>query len=88
VAGPILGIDFLRKFRIPVAPEISQVLLACTATAPATAKSNLPNVLQAAEPSVFVPSASTLIAMQEIPDSVPEVVKGLLKKIPFHYAHG
>jgi hypothetical protein len=33
VAGPILGIDFLRKFKISVAPETSQVLFACTAMA-------------------------------------------------------
>jgi hypothetical protein len=39
VAGPILGIDFLRKFRITVAPETSQVLFACTANAPAAANS-------------------------------------------------
>jgi hypothetical protein len=34
VAGPILGIDFLRKFKITVAPETSQILFACTAAAP------------------------------------------------------
>ncbi len=39
VAGPILGMDFLRKFRITVAPETSQVLFTCTATAPAAVKS-------------------------------------------------
>jgi hypothetical protein len=33
VAGPILFIDSLRKFRITVAPETSQVLFASTATA-------------------------------------------------------
>jgi hypothetical protein len=32
--GPILGIDFLRKFRVAVAPETSQILFACTAVAP------------------------------------------------------
>jgi hypothetical protein len=45
VAGPILGIDFLRKFRITVAPETSQVLFACMVTAPAAAKSFLPHFL-------------------------------------------
>ncbi len=34
MAGSFLGIDFLRKFRITVAPETSQVLFACIATAP------------------------------------------------------
>jgi hypothetical protein len=46
VAGPILGIDFLRKFRITVAPETSQVLFACTATAPATAEPFCPTFRQ------------------------------------------
>jgi hypothetical protein len=33
VAGPILGIDFLRKFKVTVAPEINQIQFACTAVA-------------------------------------------------------
>jgi hypothetical protein len=33
VAGPILGIDFLRKFKVTVAPEISQIHFACTTVA-------------------------------------------------------
>ncbi len=45
VAGPILGIDFLRKFRITVATQTSQLLFACTATAPASTKPPLPSVL-------------------------------------------
>jgi hypothetical protein len=28
VAGPVLGIDFLRKFKVTVAPETSQILFA------------------------------------------------------------
>jgi hypothetical protein len=50
VAGPILDIDFLRKFRITVAPETSQILFACTVTAPPATKSFLPNFLQIYEP--------------------------------------
>jgi hypothetical protein len=80
VAGPILDIDFLRKFRITVAPETSQVLFACTATAPAAAKLFMINVLQIAEPSFSVPAATELSAMQTIPDSVPEDVKRWLQK--------
>jgi hypothetical protein len=34
VAGPILGIDFLRKFKVTVSPEISQLQFACSAAAP------------------------------------------------------
>jgi hypothetical protein len=35
VAGPILGIDFLRKFKVIVSPEISQIQFACSAATPA-----------------------------------------------------
>jgi hypothetical protein len=49
VAGPILGIDFLRKFRITVAPETIQILFACMAMAPPTAKPFLPNFAQISE---------------------------------------
>ncbi len=34
VAGPILGIDFLRKFNVIVSPELSQIQFACSAAAP------------------------------------------------------
>jgi hypothetical protein len=77
VACPILGIDFLRKFRITVAPETSQVLFACMKTAPVAAKPHLPNVSPIVMPFVSVPSAT-----QKIPDSVPDNVKRLLKKFP------
>jgi hypothetical protein len=43
VAGPILGIDFLRKFKVTVAPEINQTQFACTA---------------AASPAPYLPSAA------------------------------
>jgi hypothetical protein len=33
VAGPILGIDFLRKLKLTVSPEISQIQFACLAAA-------------------------------------------------------
>jgi hypothetical protein len=33
VAGPILGIDFLRKFEVIVSPEISQIQFTCSAAA-------------------------------------------------------
>jgi hypothetical protein len=32
-AGPILGIDFLRKFKVIVSPELSQIQFACSAAA-------------------------------------------------------
>jgi hypothetical protein len=45
VAGPILGIDFLRKFKVIVSPEISQIQFACSAAA------LLANLLPSAAPS-------------------------------------
>jgi hypothetical protein len=33
VAGLILGIDFLRKFKVTVVPDINQIQFACTAVA-------------------------------------------------------
>jgi hypothetical protein len=71
VAGPNLKIDSLRKFRITVAPETSQVLFACTA--PAATTTPLPNVWRIIHPPVSVPPAT-----QNIPDSVPEDTKRLL----------
>jgi hypothetical protein len=75
VAGPILGIDFLRNFRITVAPEISQVLFACTTRAPAAAKTPLPYVSPIVELLV-----SFQWATQKIPDFVPDYMKRLLQK--------
>jgi hypothetical protein len=76
-AGPILGIDSLRKFRITVAPEPSQVLVAYTVTAPAASKPFLPNVPPVIEALVLVSSAT-----QKIPNSVPDDMKHLLQNFP------
>jgi hypothetical protein len=43
IAGPILGIDFLRKFKIPVAPETSQIMFGSAAAALSTTKPSLPS---------------------------------------------
>jgi hypothetical protein len=53
VAGPILGIDFLRKFKVTVVPDINQIQFACTAAA-------LPTLFlpSAASPTPFLPSAA------------------------------
>jgi hypothetical protein len=82
VAGPILGIDSLRKFRITVAPETSQVLFASMVTTPAASEPFLPNVTPIVKPLVPVSSAT-----QKITDSVPDDMKRLLKKIPIYFAH-
>jgi hypothetical protein len=44
VAGPILDIDFLRKFKVTVVSDIHQIQFACTA---------------AASPTLFLPSAAS-----------------------------
>jgi hypothetical protein len=48
VAGSILGIDFLRKFKVIVSPEISQIQFACSAAAPPT--DILPSAAPSAQP--------------------------------------
>ncbi len=54
VAGPILGIDFLRKFEGIISPELSQKQFACSAAAPPT--QILPS---AAPPATYCFSSST-----------------------------
>jgi hypothetical protein len=51
VAGPILGIDFLRKLKVIVSPEISQIQFACSAAAPPA------NILPSAAPSTATTSS-------------------------------
>jgi hypothetical protein len=51
VAGPILGIDFLRKFKVTVAPEINQIQFACTEAASPAPK--LPSAALSASPYLF-----------------------------------
>jgi hypothetical protein len=46
VVGPILGIAFLQKFKINVAPETSQVRFSCTVAAPVTASASLCSILK------------------------------------------
>jgi hypothetical protein len=58
VAGPILGIAFLGKFKITVALETSQILFACTATALPATKPFLPSFAQISEPPFSVSPAT------------------------------
>jgi hypothetical protein len=48
VADPILGIDFLRKFKVIVSPELSQIQFACSAAAPSA------HILPSAAPSANI----------------------------------
>jgi hypothetical protein len=57
VAGPILGIDFLRKFKVTVVPDINQIQFACTAVASPTPF--LPSAAPPAPPS-FSEASSAL----------------------------
>jgi hypothetical protein len=87
VAGPILGIDFLRKFKVIVSPELSQIQFACSAAASPA------HILPPAAPPASYCSSSfnsrvnkSLLdppsLFQKIPDSVPDDVKILLQKFP------
>jgi hypothetical protein len=69
-AGPILGIDFLRKFKVTVVPEINQIQFACTAAA-----SPAPCLSSAALPAPYLRSAasSVLPALPTLPP-VPALV--------------
>jgi hypothetical protein len=97
VAGPILGIDFLRKFKVIVSPELSQIQFACSAAAPSAhilPSAALPANISppAAPPASFCSSSfnsrenKSLLdppsAFQKIPDSVPDDIKILLQKFP------
>jgi hypothetical protein len=70
VAGPILGIDFLRKFKVKVVPETSHVLFAYTIAA-SPAPPRLPN---------SVPEAVPLFARQT--SSQPPAISAQLVRNP------
>ncbi len=97
MAGPILGIDFLRKFKVIVSPELSQIQFACSAAAPSA--HILPSAALSAHilPPAVLPTSycsssfnsrenKSLLdppsVFQKIPDSVPDDVKILLQKFP------
>jgi hypothetical protein len=71
VAGPILGIDFLRKFKVTVSPEINQIQFACSAAAqsanflPSVTPFTQPIFSAASSASHFLFSSTTVLA----PDS-------------------
>ncbi len=51
VAGPILGIDFLGKFKVTVSPDINRIEFACAAAA--SPAPNLPTAALPASPCLF-----------------------------------
>jgi hypothetical protein len=57
VAGPILGIDFLRKFKVKVVPETSHVLFACNVAA-LSVPPRLPSSVPEAVPPLARPTSS------------------------------
>jgi hypothetical protein len=87
VAGPILGIDFLRKFKVIVSPELSQIQFACSAAAPSA------HILPPAAPPASYCSSSFSFRenkslldppplFKKITDFVPDDVKIILQKFP------
>jgi hypothetical protein len=71
VAGPILGIDFLRKFKVTVSPEINQIQFACSAMAsPAL---HLPSVAPPAHPLLSAASSALpfVFSLTPVPAPVP-----------------
>jgi hypothetical protein len=60
-AGPILGIDFLRKFKVIVSPDINQMQFACAAAA-----SPAPNL-----PTAALPAPPCLFSSQLVPAQAP-----------------
>jgi hypothetical protein len=72
VAGPILGIDFLRRFKATIAPETNQIFFACTATAPSAPQSFLPSFDSSMPPPVSL-SAGTASPPAAAPDRVHQV---------------
>ncbi len=72
VAGPILGIDFLRKFKVKVVPETSQVVFACTVAA-SPAPPRLPSSVPEAVPLFARPTSSQPPAISAQLVRYPEV---------------
>jgi hypothetical protein len=72
VAGPILGVDFLRRFKVIVAPETSQIFFSCTAAALFEPQSFLPSFYRSVPPPVS-PSAGTASPPAASPDCVHQV---------------
>jgi hypothetical protein len=62
VAGPILGINFLGKFKVEVVPETSHVLFACT-TAALSVSPRFPSPVPDAVPPFARPTSSEPLAI-------------------------
>jgi hypothetical protein len=76
------GHGFFRKFRITVAPETSQILFACTATALPAANPFFPSFAQISEPPYSVLRVTEPTPVHSIADFVPADMKHLLQKYP------
>jgi hypothetical protein len=69
LAGPILGIDFPRRFKVTFFLETSQIFFACTAAAPSAPQSFLPSFDSSEPPLVSPPAAASDRAHQVKPAS-------------------
>jgi hypothetical protein len=68
VAGPILGIDFLRKFKVTVSPDINQIQFAWAAAA--SPAPNLPTAASPASPYLFSSTPVPAPAPVQLPAAV------------------
>jgi hypothetical protein len=66
VASPILGINFLRKFKVIVSPELSQIQFACSAAAPSA-----PITPPAAPPASYCSSSFSFRENKSLLDPPP-----------------
>jgi hypothetical protein len=71
-AGPILGIDFLRWFKVTVVLETSQIFFACNAAAQFAPQSFLPSFDSSVPPPVSL-SAGTASPPSAAPDGGHQV---------------
>ncbi len=72
VAGPILDIDFLKKFKVTVSPEINQIQFACSAVAqPANF---LPSAAPSAQPIFSVASSTSHFLFSSTPVPAPVLI--------------
>jgi hypothetical protein len=73
VAGTILGIDFLSKFKVTVVPEINQIQFACTAAA--SPAPYLPSVVSPTPSLLSVASSASSLLPTSTPVPAPAQIQ-------------
>jgi hypothetical protein len=84
VAGPILGIDFLRKFKVIVSPELSQIQFACSVAAPSAhiVPSAAPSASYCLSSSTPVPAPVPIQPPTATTSSQPPAISAYLAQNP------